>query len=835
MADKLALDLPLLLPDALDGRDGCVARLVSSLDRQPGLDEVHVVEATETDPARLCLHYDPAATDLEDIRRLAEAAGAHLTGRYQHVMWPLRRKLPERRVADVRRRLAAVPGVAELTVTSTMVRAEVDSEHGGLELLRDAARAAGLDAPALDRSGPGALDGDGGEPHGSAAGGDHASDHEDHDDHDHGAHHHGGPFGERSELVCSVAATVLWVAGLVIDLVSDGLDGLTTGMFVAAFVLAGWFTAREAIEKVRAHHFEIDFLMLVAGAGAAAIGHWQEAALLLVLFGLGHALEGYAMGRARRAISSLAELAPDTAVLREGDREVLVGDLRPGDVIVVRPSARIAADGFVVAGASSVDQAALTGESVPVDKAAVPDAARAMAEPDGIAASGRVYAGTINGSGRLEVQVLRRAGESTLAKVAAMVRDAEAEPSPTQRFTDRFQRIFVPAVLLLVVATFAVGFGAGWGWRDAFYRAMAVLVAASPCALGLAIPSAVLAAIARAGQSGVLVKGGAALQHLGNVRAVAFDKTGTLTEGRPRLVDVRPAPGVDETVLLGTAVALERHSDHPLAAAVVRDGGGRMPVQPEEATAVTALSGRGIVGTIGSDAVVIGNPALFSERGGLDPATQAVVDELERAGRTLVIVQRAGRTLGVLGILDTPRAGAQQAIAALAATGVRRTVMLSGDHQAAADAIAGEVGVDEAWGDLLPADKVTAVDRLRVAHGTVAMIGDGVNDAPALAHASVGIAMGAAGSDVALETADVALMGDDLAKLPFAFGLGRRAANVIRQNLVASLGIVVVLLVATVTGVAGIGPAVVLHEGSTLLVVANALRLLAYRGPRTAR
>jgi Cd2+/Zn2+-exporting ATPase len=710
MADKLALDLPVLLPDALDGRDRCVERLVSSLDLQPGLDEVHVVDATETAPARLCLHYDPAATGLDDIRRVAEAAGARLTGRYQHVMWPLRRKLPARRVGEVHRRLAAVPGVAELVVTPAMVRAEVDSELGGLVLLRDAARAIGLDAPALDELGEAATVGE----HPGHA---HDHDHHPEDDHDHAGHHHGGPFGERSELVFSIAAAVLWVAGVVIDAATDGLGGLTTAMFVASFVLAGWFTAREAIEKVRARQFEIDFLMLIAGVGAAAIGHWREAALLLVLFSLGHALEGYAMGRARRAISALAELAPDTALLRDGEREVPVGDLRPGDVILVRPNARIAADGFVLAGSSSVDQAALTGESVPVDKTPVPDPAAAMADPDGIAASGRIYAGTINGAGRLDVQVLRRAGESTLAKVAAMVRDAEAEPSPTQRFTDRFQRIFVPTVLVIVVATFVVGMVAGRAWDDAFYRSMAVLVAASPCALGLAIPSAVLAAIARAGQSGVLVKGGAALQHLGHVRAVAFDKTGTLTVGHPRLADVVPTSGSDEATLLATAVALERHSDHPLARAIVRDAADRAGGPLEEATAVASLAGRGMVGSVAGDAVVIGNPALFAERGGLDAAAAAATDELERGGRTVVVVQRAGRTLGVLGLLDMPREGARSAVAALRRTGVQHTVMLSGDHQAAADAIAREVGVDDAWGDLLPVDKVTAVDKLRATHG----------------------------------------------------------------------------------------------------------------------
>ncbi len=816
MADKLALDLPVLLPDAIDGRDRCVDRLVASLDRQPGLDEVHVVAATETDPARLCLHYDPAATGLDEIRELAESAGAHLTGRYQHVLWPQRSRLSVRRAAAIERELGALPGVVELTVTASTVRAEVDVSEGALDALVDSARDLGLDV-----GGP-----------------DHDHDHHDHHDHHHADHHHGG----RVELFSSIVAAVLWGAGLALELASSW-HGLATGLFVASFGLAGWFVAREAIDKLRARTFEIDLLMLVAALGAASIGRWHDAALLLVLFGLGHALEGYAMGRARGAIDALAEIAPATAVLRDGEREVPVGDLRPGDVVLARPNARIAADGFVIHGRSSVDQSALTGEGIPVDKAAVSDVAEAAADPDGIPASGRVFAGTINGSGRLEVQVLRRAGDSTLARVAAMVRDAESEPSPTQRFTDRFQRVFVPAVLALVVVVLVVGIASGWGWSDAFYRSMAVLVAASPCALALAIPSAVLAAIARAGQRGVLVKGGAALQHLGTVRAVAFDKTGTLTAGHPSLVDVVTVSGVDRDDLLRVAIAIERHSDHPLARAVVRDARALLTDRGQQrrdaglpargsdqhAATVHALAGRGVVGQVDGREVVVGNPLLFGEGRGLDAETVAIVVDLERAGRTIVVVQCDGRTLGVLGLLDAPRDHAADAVAALRGVGIRHTVVLSGDHQAAVDAVATTVGADEARGDLLPAGKVTAIEQLRQAHGSVAMIGDGVNDAPALARASVGIAMGAAGSDVALEAADVALMGDDLRLLPFAFGLGRHSSRVIRQNLFASLGIVLVLLAATVTGVAGIGPAVVLHEGSTLLVVANALRLLRYR------
>jgi Zn2+/Cd2+-exporting ATPase len=452
-----------------------------------------------------------------------------------------------------------------------------------------------------------------------------------------------------------------------------------------------------------------------------------------------------------------------------------------------------------------------------------------------VPASSRVFSGTINGVGQLDVQVTRLSSDSTLAKLATMVREAETQASPTQRFTDRFERIFVPAVLVLVVGVLLAGPVLGSSWSKSFYRAMAVLVAASPCALAIATPSAVLAAVARAGQLGVLVKGGGPLENLGTLRAVAFDKTGTLTEGRPRLTDVSPAAGVAEADLLAVAVAVESRSDHPLAAAIVRDGGERLNGKvPPSASGVTAVTGRGVRATVDGTEVLIGNAALFEANGGLDTAVVASVEQLQAAGRTIMIVKRADRFLGVLGLMDTPRPAARAAVTALRQVGIRRAVMLSGDHQVVVESIARQVGLTDAWGDLMPQDKVTAIQRLRDEEGKVAMIGDGVNDAPALAHATVGIAMGAAGSDVALETADIALMGDDLAKLPIVIGLSRKASRIIRQNLYLSLGMVAFLIPATIVGFVGIGPAVVFHEGSTLVVVANALRLLGYHKISTA-
>ncbi|MDZ4325280.1 MAG: heavy metal translocating P-type ATPase, partial [Pseudomonas sp.] len=601
---------------------------------------------------------------------------------------------------------------------------------------------------------------------------------------------------------------------------------------LCAYFFGGFYTVGEALQNLKLKRFEIDTLMLVAAAGAAALGAWAEGALLLFLFSLGHSLEHYAMGRAKRAIEALAELAPATARVRRDGKtmEVAVEMLAVGDVVIVLPNERLPADGFVVSGESSVDQAPVTGESVPVDKRPVTDRAEATARPDLLDAAYRVFAGTINGSGAIEIVVTKRSSESAVARIVKMVSEAETRKSPTQRFTDRFERVFVPAVLALAVLLLFAWVVVDEPFRDSFYRAMAVLVAASPCALAIATPSAVLSGIARAARGGVLIKGGAPLEKLGSLNALAFDKTGTLTEGRPRITDVSPSPDIDEAELLATAVAVEALSDHPLARAIVRDGTQRLGgASLLTASELRSLTGQGVVARIADDTVQIGKAEMFGAEG-LPPLSDSVavaVEQLRNEGRTTMVVRRNGCDLGVIGLMDTPRASARSALERLRKIGITRMIMISGDNQRVADAVAKQVGLDEAWGDLMPEDKVEAIKKLREA-GEVAMVGDGVNDAPAMANATVGVAMGAAGSDVALETADVALMADDLSHLPFAVGLSRQARTIIRQNLFISLGVVALLVPATILGL-GIGPAVAAHEGSTLVVVFNALRLLAYR------
>ena len=819
MAEKLRLDIPLVLPGVGDAADACVARLITALSARQGVENVHVTAARDGELPQLCVHYDADVLPLPRIRQLVTSAGAQIAERYGHALWQL--DIPhQRRARTIAGRLRTLPGVLEAEASASgAVRVEFDRSVVTEASLQE--QLGGMQVGTVTQM-----------PAGGHAGHRHVEGETEHGDEEKGRAHAGGMLGPNTELIFSLACGALLAAGFLVETVLTVPAWLPLTAYLGAYVFGGYFTAREAIDNLRLKRFEIDTLMLVAAAGAAALDAWAEGALLLFLFSLGHALEHYAMGRAKRAIEALAELAPRTALVRRNGelQDVPVEDLAIGDIVVVKPDARLPADGFLVKGESSLNQAPVTGESMPVDKRPVTDGAAARANPDGLEAVHRVFAGTINGSGAIEIEVTRRSADTTLAKVIRMVSEAETQKSPTQRFTDRFERVFVPAVLALTVLLLFAGWVIDEPFRATFYRAMAVLVAASPCALAIATPSAVLSGVARAARGGVLVKGGAPLENLGSLSAIAFDKTGTLTAGKPQITDVVPAAGVAESELLAVAVAVESLSDHPLAKAIVRDGHARLGEQlVPEASDLDSLTGRGLAARIGGEAVLIGKAEMFGADGiaPLSDAMQQAIAALREGGRTTMVVRKGDRDLGAIGLMDTPREAAKAALARLRALGITRMIMISGDHQKVADAVAGQVGLDEAWGNLMPEDKVEAIRKLR-AEGKVAMVGDGVNDAPAMAHATVGIAMGAAGSDVALETADVALMADDLAHLPFAVGLSRKARSVILQNVFVSLGVVAFLVPATIMGL-GIGSAVALHEGSTLLVVFNALRLLAYR------
>ena len=511
----------------------------------------------------------------------------------------------------------------------------------------------------------------------------------------------------------------------------------------------------------------------------------------------------------------MADLAPPRArVIVDGrEEDVPVEQVRPGAVVLVRPAERIPVDGTVVSGQSAVNQAPITGESLPVDKGV----------------GDEVFAGTVNGDGALEIRTTRAVGDRTLDRIITLVAEAQTQKAPTQQFAERFSRIFVPVVLVADVLVIVVPPLLGmWTWSTSIYRGMGLLVAATPCALALGTPSAILAGIAQAARHGVLIKGGAHLENLGRIRALAVDKTGTVTVGQPEVTDVLAVDGTADE-LLRVAAAVEQKSQHPLAEAIVRRAHAQqldLPVAGD----LESLTARGVRSHVDGDTVEIGTARLWTERDLQVPeAIEVHVARLQANGRSTVIVKHGARWLGVIGIADQPRPGVRAIFERLRARGVSPIVMLTGDNSGVARAIGQAIGVDDVRADLLPEDKVKVVQKLMARHEFVGMLGDGVNDAPALANATVGIAMGAAGTAAALEAADVALMADDLGALPFAVGLARQTRAIIQQNLVVSLAVIAILVVATTTGVVGIGPAVVLHEGSTLVVIANALRLLAFR------
>lgn len=794
---QLRLDLPVLLPEVPHERDACVGRLESMLGKKQGIMESHVVHGEVDGRSMLCLHYDADALSFTEVERLARRAGAEITHRFGHAVLPIRAIDGEDAARRIEDDLRVADGVlsASVNLAAQRARVEFDRNRTSIEKLRGVLREMGYASapPAAAAHGPACCRPKEAVPE------------------------EAGWYARNKELVWSLIAGALLATAWAGETWLGLSRAVAIGLFVLSYVFGGFDLVRHWFGSLRKGRvtFDIDLLMLLAAIGAAVLGEWAEGAFLLFLFSLAHALEHYALDRARGAIRALADLAPPTARVLRGDQtlEVAVEEVGAGETVVVRPAERIPVDGEVRSGRSVVNQAPITGESVPVEKGP----------------GDEVFAGTINGEGALQVSTTRVAGDRTLDRVVQLVEEAQTQKAPTQRFTERFERVFVPTVLvadlLLIVLPPLLGF---WTWELSFYRGMALLVASSPCALALGTPAAVLAGIAQAARNGVLVKGGAHLENLGSLRAIAFDKTGTITVGEPRVTDLHPAGGVQEEELLAVAAAVERHSQHPLAEAVVRHAEERRIAIPE-AGDLESLTARGVRSVVGDRLVEIGNLRLWEERG-VEVAgdVRQAVETLQHAGRSTMAVRYGERWLGVIGVADRPRDGVRDMLERLRGLGIGTLVMLTGDNRGVGEAIGREVGLDEVKAELLPEDKVTAVRKLLAEHGQVAMIGDGINDAPALANATVGIAMGGAGTAVALETADVALMGDDLGKLPFAVGLSRQARGIIRQNLYVSLGVIALLIFATTTGFFGIGAAVLVHEGSTLVVIANALRLLGY-------
>jgi Cd2+/Zn2+-exporting ATPase len=624
--------------------------------------------------------------------------------------------------------------------------------------------------------------------------------------------------GRRQALVWT--SGVALALGLVTNVVGPADAGrqlaiVALGCFVLSLAAGIPLTAGKAWRALKTGSLDINVLMLIAATGAVILGQWSEAAAVVFLFALAQMLEARTLDRARNAIRALMDLTPASALLRDasGERRVDVEQIVPGAIIVVRPGEKIPLDGDVVAGQSEVNQAPVTGESLPVDKA----------PGDG------VFAGTINGRGALDVRVTRLRRDTTLARIIHMVERAQADRAPSQTLVERFAGVYTPAVIVLAVGIAVVPpLALHLAWHDWIYRALVLLVVSCPCALVISTPVSIVAALAGAARKGVLIKGGRHLERISKVRCVAFDKTGTLTRGAPEVVDVIALGGFSGAApasVISLAAAVEHRSTHPVAHAILQHA-AQTRVASLPAAGVVAIPGRGAEGSVEGAQVLVGNHRLFEERGLCSPAIHDQLAALDATGRTAVLVARDRTLVGLIAIADRPRDAGRDALELLRRQGVTSVVMLTGDSRGAARAIAGELGISEIRAELLPEDKVTAIEDLRRTHGTVAMVGDGVNDAPALASADVGIVMGAAGSDAALETADVALMADELLKIPYTIRLSRATVRNIKVNLAISVALKGAFVVAAVAGVATLWMAVLADTGASVIVIANALRLL---------
>jgi Zn2+/Cd2+-exporting ATPase len=670
--------------------------------------------------------------------------------------------------ATVERRVSALPGVSRATVNFAAGRLDAEHDPGlSLEELEEAVRAAGYGVSKTEEA-------------------------------------ERTSFWRTPRAMLTAASALLFLAGLALS-VGGAPETVRVVAYLAAIAVGGLPIFRAAVAGLRARHLDMNVLMSAATIGAVGIGEWAEAASVVVLFATGNALQVYAIDRTRGAMQSLVRLAPNEVLLRRGDTEVVVpaAEVEVGETVIVRPGERLAVDGRVVEGSSAVDEAPVTGESVPVEKGA----------------GDTVYSGSLNGQGGLLVEATKRAGDSTLQRIARLVE--EAKKAPAEQFVDRFSGVYTPVVVAVAVVLAVVPPLLGGVFGEWFYRALALLIIACPCALVISTPVTVVSGIGAASRRGILVKGGAALEAAGRLKALAFDKTGTLTEGRPVLSRTVALGGREEAEVLALAAALERRSEHPLAHAILSaaDGAELRPV-----SGFRSIAGRGAEGEVDGERYLIGSPRLFAERGiSLDGADEAL-EAVERAGETPVVLGNAEGPLAVFGLADSVRPDAKVTIEALRGAGVGELVMLTGDAEAPARRVAEELGVGYR-ARLLPEQKIEAVRELVSEHGDAGMVGDGVNDAPALAASSVGFAMGAAGTDVALETADVALMQDDLPKLAKAVKLSRAAEGIIKQNVVVSIAIKGLFVLLAPFGLVALWLAVLADMGTSVAVTLNGLRL----------
>ncbi|WP_047980492.1 heavy metal translocating P-type ATPase [Ornithinibacillus contaminans] len=619
-------------------------------------------------------------------------------------------------------------------------------------------------------------------------------------------------FWKKRQNITALVALFLTVVGYVTNFQLGDNHPVAIGFFIAAILIGGYDLFKVGIANITKLQFDMKTLMTIAIIGAAIIGEWAEGAVVVFLFAVSEALESYSIDKARQSIRSLMNIAPKRATIRRGNEivEMDVEDVQIGDVLFIRPGQKIALDGEVVIGQSSINQAAITGESIPVHK-----------QP-----GDEVYAGTLNEEGSLEVRVTKRVEDTTIAKIIHLVEEAQAERAPTQQFVDKFAKYYTPAIMAIafLIAVFPpLFFGASW--EEWIYSGLAVLVVGCPCALVVSTPVAIVTAIGNAARNGVLIKGGIHLEEAGQLHAIAFDKTGTLTEGKPVVTEIVSLSAKGEQEVLGIARAIEEYSQHPLASAIIREA-IRLNAPVYQAEDFTSITGKGAKAVVESTDYFIGSPALFEEMQLLPVEVKNTVSQLQAEGKTVILLGTKFELKALIAVADQVRKTSKRIIEKLQQLGIKQTVMLTGDNQLTATAIGQQLGLTETMADLLPADKLAAIKTLKMRYGNVAMIGDGVNDAPALATANVGIAMGGAGTDAALETADIALMADDLEKLPYMISLSRKTLSIIKQNISFALLLKIVALLLVIPGWLTLWLAIIADMGATLLVVLNSLRLI---------
>ncbi|AEV17773.1 cadmium-transporting ATPase [Geobacillus thermoleovorans CCB_US3_UF5] len=623
------------------------------------------------------------------------------------------------------------------------------------------------------------------------------------------------PFWKQKENIKVYISAVLLVISWFLGKQYGEEHIFATIGYAAAILIGGYSLFIKGFKNLVRLNFDMNTLMTVAILGAAAIGEWGEGATVVILFAISEALERYSMDKARQSIESLMDIAPKEALIRRGNEEMMVpvDDIQVGDIMIVKPGQKLAMDGIVIKGTSTLNQAAITGESVPVTKTV----------------GDEVFAGTLNEEGLLEVKVTKRVEDTTLSKIIHLVEEAQAERAPSQAFVDRFAKYYTPAIIIfaLLLAVIPPLF-MGADWSEWIYRGLAVLVVGCPCALVISTPVSIVTAIGNAAKNGVLIKGGIYLEEAGSLKVIAFDKTGTLTKGVPSVTDVVTYNG-NENELMTITAAIEKGSQHPLASAIIRkaeeDGLNFNDVSVEEFQSIT---GKGVKAKVNNEMYYVGSPGLFEELlpNGIQSEIKEQMTTLQTQGKTVMALGTEKEILALIAVADEIRESSKEVIRKLHQVGIEKTVMLTGDNQRTAEAIGKQVGVSDIKADLLPEDKLNFIKELRDKHQSVAMVGDGVNDAPALAASTVGVAMGGAGTDTALETADIVLMSDDLSKLPYTIKLSRKALAIIKQNITFSLGIKALSLLLIVPGWLTLWLAIFADMGATLLVTLNSMRLL---------